>query len=300
MIMDKEEIREVLEMLRTAGVRPMLCTQCVPVSTQAAKCGPLTEVFDQEIEDYMQLPKALVGLQPEMMIPVSGDSMIDAGYEEGDLLQVRMNAPYRDLDNVLAMVDGLCTVKTLYTDEQGQTWLVPRNEKYRAILLNEEQDVRILGVVVGLQKRTPRASAREVIMAVRRTKNEMHAMRKLTEQEVDSCLMAIGESVKHARQWYAVLRVLRDNGLAGEDDYGMFCERVARLMPDHGHLPVAKELSRMAVYSFAKCVYLWDEANAPVTGARYRDYRNIALNMQQLLANVRDPKTPTKNSKNPS
>lgn len=181
--MDKQEIREVLEMLRTAGVRPMLCTQMVPVSLQAAKCGAPTEVFDQEIDDYMQLPKALVGMNPEMMIPVSGDSMIDAGYEEGDLLQVRMNAPYRDLDNVLVMVDGLCTVKTLFTDEQGQTWLVPRNENYRAILLNEEQEVRIMGVVIGVQKKSPRASVREVLMAVRRTKNEMQAMRKLTEQE---------------------------------------------------------------------------------------------------------------------
>ena len=278
-----------MEQLMAAGVRPMLCTQCVPVSSQSVVCGSPAEIFDQEIEDYLKLPKALVGLNPEMMVPVHGDSMIDAGYEEGDLLQVRFGVPYHDLDSVLAMVDQACTVKTLFTDELGQKWLVPRNEEYRAIPLSEEQDVQILGVVVGLQKSTPRAPVRDVMQAVRRTKNELRAMRRLTDAEVDICLTAIGEEVRHARQWYAVMRVLVDCGQMEEGSYAAFCQRVERLLPEHGHLPVAKELSRMAVLSFARSVHLWDESNAPVMGARFRDYKNIALRMEQLLATMRNP-----------
>lgn len=285
---NKQELKELMERMRGAGVNPMLCTQSVPVSLQGVKCGCLTEIYDQETDEYLQLPKALVGLNPEMMIPVSGDSMIDVGYEEGDLLQIRFGVPYHDLDNVLAMVDGLCTVKTLFTDEQGQAWLVPQNKNYRAIPLSEEQEVSILGVVVGVRKHTPRAVAREVLQTVRQTRNEMKEMRKLSETEVNECIVAIGTAVKHARQWYAVMRVLIDCNQVAETDYSGFCQRVEQLLPKHGHIPVAKELSRMAVLSFRKSVHLWDVSNAPVSGSRFNDYKTIALNMQELLTNKRE------------
>lgn len=104
----KENLKDaemVIEQMRSAGLNAMLCTESVPVSLQGVRCGSPTEIFDQEIDDYIMLPKSLVGLNPEMMIPVLGDSMIDAGYEEDDLLRVRFGAAYRDLDNVLVNID---------------------------------------------------------------------------------------------------------------------------------------------------------------------------------------------------
>ena len=285
--MDEKELKEIIILLKEQGWQPLICTQSVPVSEQAVKCGSLTEIFEQDIDEYLQLPKSLVGMNPEMMIPVSGDSMIDAGYEEGDLLQVRFGVPYHDLDNVLAMVDGMCTVKTLFTDEQGQIWLVPQNKNYRAIPLSEEQDVKILGVVVGLRKRTPRASARDVLQIVRTTRKELREMRKLSDAEVDECIVAIGPEVRHARQWYAVMRVLIDCNQIAEGDYMGFCQRVERLLPEHGHKPAAKEISRMAVLSFRKSVHLWDELNAPVRGARFNDYKAIAMKMHEMLSSKR-------------
>ena len=285
--MNEKELKEIIILLKEQGWQPLICTQSVPVSEQAVKCGSPTEIFEQDIDEYLQLPKSLVGMNPEMMIPVSGDSMIDAGYEEGDLLQVRFGVPYHDLDNVLAMVDGMCTVKTLFTDEQGQIWLVPQNKNYRAIPLSEEQDVKILGVVVGLRKRTPRASARDVLQIVRTTRKELREMRKLSDTEVDECIVAIGPEVRHARQWYAVMRVLIDCNQIAEGDYMGFCQRVERLLPEHGHKPAAKEISRMAVLSFRKSVHLWDELNAPVRGARFNDYKAIAMKMHEMLSSKR-------------
>ena len=49
---------------------------------------------------------------------------------------------------------------------------MPRNDDYDAILLKEEMDVRILGVVVGVEKSSPRASSRTLMQAVRRTKEK--------------------------------------------------------------------------------------------------------------------------------
>lgn len=288
--MEANELRELMTMLHEGGMNPMLCAKAVPVSRQSVKCGMPGDIYDQEIDAYVCLPKSVVGTNPEMMIPASGNSMIEAGYEDGDLLRVRFGVSYRDLDDVLVMVDGLCTVKTLVTDEQGQKWLVPRNPTYRAIPLSDDQDVRVLGVVVGVQKRSPRASLRDVMNTVRRTKDELKSMRRLSDEEVDDCLVAIGSKVKHARQWYAVMRMLVDCHQMREDDYAVFCQRVERMLPDHGHLPVAKEIGRMAVLSFAKPVALWVEANAPVRGARFNDYMDIAMRMQQLLNDARTQK----------
>lgn len=47
-------------------------------------------------------------------------------------------------------------------------------------------------------------------------------------------------------------------------------------VPDHSHLPVVGELRRMEVQSFRRCVEMWDEADSPVTGARYEAYLQLA------------------------
>lgn len=279
----EEELKEMIALLRSAGVEPMLCDTPVAVSVAGVPCGSPRELDDESIEDYILLPKALVGLHPMMFVPADGDSMLDAGYEDGDLLRVCFGLTAQDGDDVLVYMDGACTAKTLFSDEEGTRWLVPRNEKYDAIRLTEEMDVRILGVIKGVEKTTIRASSRALLNTIRRTKNKQRTALRMSDEEVNRRIVAMGEVVRHARQWYSVFRALADFSIVGEDDFQTFCERVRQLLPEHGHLPVAKELQRMAVQSFAKRVSMWRPDNAPVSGIRYRDYLNIALEMGQLL-----------------
>lgn len=281
--MNEKELKEVLIELMEAGLRPMLCNVAVPLTVAGAHCGTPAELGDEGVEDYLLLPKALVGIHPEMFVPAIGDSMRDAGYEDGDMLRVRFGVTAYDGNDVLVLLNGACTVKTLYTDEEGERWLVPQNEKYDAIHLTEDMNVRIQGVVVGVEKMPSRASSRALMTSIRRTKNKQRLALRLSDEEVDNRLMIIGTEVRHARQWYAVFRKMVDYGVIGEDDFLEFCERVKRLLPGHGHLPVPKELQRMAVQSFAKPVALWRPDNAPVSGSRYRDYLGIALMMGRLL-----------------
>ncbi len=58
--------------------------------------------------------------------------------------------------------------------------------------------------------------------------------------------------------------------------YTLFCLRVAQAVPNHRHLPVAKELGRLAVQSFRRRVALWRADDAPVGGQRFADYLRIA------------------------
>lgn len=260
----------------------MPCDTRVPLSLCPVHCGTPTEPGNCPA-DYVMLPKSLMGGYPEMFIPVVGNSMIDAGYEEGDRLRVAFGMPPRDGDNVLASIDGECTVKTLFTDEDGQQWLVPRNENYNAILLTADMDVRILGCVTGIEKQTPRTSARDCLRTIRRTKQDRHAASRLSAADIDDVLRTIGTEVCHARQWYAVMRAMVDSQVAELSSFRSFCLRVRTVLPDHGHLPTVKELQRIAVQSFSKPVMLWTPANAPVSGVRYDDYMRIARHTAEKL-----------------
>lgn len=281
--MDKQELKELCALLDEAGMRYELCDTPVPVSLTSVPCGSPTELGPEEIDDYILLPKALVGNHPEMFVPAIGDSMLDVGYEPGDLLRVRFGVEAKDGDSVVAMIDRTCMVKSLFTDEDGTHWLVPQNEKYDAIRLTEDMEVRILGVVVGVEKERVRASTRQMLQSVRRTKNKQRSASQLTEERVDKLIIQMGNEVRHARQWYAVFRAMVDYGVAGENETSQFCERVNRLLPEHEHLPINKEMLRMCVQSFTKRVSMWNPDNAPVSGARYRDYLSIALMMGRLL-----------------
>ena len=260
--MNNDEIEELISALHEAGVDAQLCDTPVRQALSTAHCGDPTELGDDDASEYVMLPKSLVGMHPEMLIPVEGNSMRDAGFEPGDLLRVRFGVQAYDNDNVVALIDGKCTVKALITDEEGQRWLAPRNEEYDAILLTEEMDVRLLGVVVSYQKASTRASSRQLLAAIRRTKSKMKTAQKLSQEQIES----------------RIVRILIERG-----DYIGFCAMVNRVVPEHKHLPEAKEISRMAVLSFDKPISIWTENNAPVSGSRYKDYLRIAMNMKEYL-----------------
>ena len=135
-----------------------------------------------------------------------------------------------------------------------------------------------------MEKASVRASSRKALSSIRRTKNRLRTAQKLSSSQVDDLLVRIGQSVQHARQWYAVMRPMVDARLQDETDFEGFCRRVCRLLPDHKHLPDPKEVQRMAVLSFAKPVAMWVECDAPVTGKRFRDYLAIALCMANHLS----------------
>ena len=285
--MNENELRETMALLDAAGVNAELCDTPVRLSSVAAHCGLPTEIGDDDLSDWVLLPKSLVGMYPEMFIPVDGDSMIDAGYEPGDRLRAQFGVAAHDGDNVLAWLDGRCTVKTLFTDEEDEKWLVPRNDEYDAIPLTEDMDVRILAVVVGVEKASARTGSRPLIQSVRRTKNKLRAAKRLSDEDVDELIVRIGSEVAHARQWFAVYKAMEQYEVQPSGDYQGFCARVRRLLPTHGHLPDAKEVARMEVMSFSKPIAMWTESNASVIGSRFRDYRRIALTMVSYLSEKR-------------
>ncbi|MDR0327490.1 MAG: translesion error-prone DNA polymerase V autoproteolytic subunit [Planctomycetaceae bacterium] len=82
---------------------------------------------------------------------VAGDSMTDAGIFDGDLLVVDRSLEAKSGDIVVAVLNGEFTVKRLRCSGTNIE-LVPENPKYRKIILNEEMELEIWGVVTGTYK----------------------------------------------------------------------------------------------------------------------------------------------------
>ena len=85
-----------------------------------------------------------------VMIPVKGDSMIDAGIHDGDVIVVERDREARAGDFVVAIVDDGFTLKELAI-ERGKFILLPHNKTYP--IIRPKGELEIYGVMVGLVRR---------------------------------------------------------------------------------------------------------------------------------------------------
>lgn len=83
---------------------------------------------------------------------VVGDSMIDAGVEEGDILVIDKSLEPHDGDMAVCFVDGEFTLKHLRFHEGGLT-LEPANKRYPSIEVGEGSDFIMWGVVTYVIKK---------------------------------------------------------------------------------------------------------------------------------------------------
>ncbi|MBF0318888.1 MAG: repressor LexA [Nitrospirae bacterium] len=103
----------------------------------------------EDIEDYITLDKGLFKIEKGFALRVTGQSMIEAGIEDGDIVIVDKNRVVRDGDIAIVLVgDDEATVKKFYLKGE-HVMLVPANKDMQPILV-EAADARILGRVVGL------------------------------------------------------------------------------------------------------------------------------------------------------
>ncbi|MHA0855291.1 transcriptional repressor LexA [Paenibacillus sp. CMAA1364] len=117
----------------------------VPIVGKVTAGVPITAT--ENIEDYFPLPQHYVGDEKVFMLNVTGDSMIEVGIHDGDMVIVRQQQTADNGDIVVAMTDeDEATVKTFYK-EKDHIRLQPENATYEPLRLGH---VTILGKVVGL------------------------------------------------------------------------------------------------------------------------------------------------------
>lgn len=119
----------------------------VPVLGAIPAGQPVTAVED--IEGYVPF-SAFSGNQKDLFgLRVHGESMINAGIFEGDIVILRQTPVARNGQIVAAMIEDAATLKRFYK-EDGRFRLQPENDTMAPIYANE---VVILGVAVGLYRK---------------------------------------------------------------------------------------------------------------------------------------------------
>ncbi len=84
---------------------------------------------------------------------VVGDSMIDAGVEDGDILVIDKALDARDGDMAVCFVDGDFTLKRLRFGDDGTLRLAPANPEYPEVEIREGSDFKMWGVVTYVIKK---------------------------------------------------------------------------------------------------------------------------------------------------
>ena len=136
-------------------IQPLLPVEgSIPVLGRVAAGKPLLAVENQE--GALSLNSELLGTGAHFALRVQGDSMIDAGIEDGDHVIVHQQEDANPGDIVVALLGEEVTVKRLRKRGQGLL-LEAANVAYAPIpLTKQSSSPRILGVVVGLYRKLGR------------------------------------------------------------------------------------------------------------------------------------------------
>ena len=115
------------------------------------RCGEGEEETEEVIE-YIRLPESLVGTGEFFVLIAKGDSMIDAGVNEGDYVVIRKQNTANDGDYVVALYEGLNNLKELVCDN-GKYILRSCNEDKETYPDIYPRDLKIQGVAVCVMHR---------------------------------------------------------------------------------------------------------------------------------------------------
>lgn len=116
----------------------------VPLIGRVAAGEPL--LAQENIENYFPIPMEFMPNKQTFMLTVKGESMINAGILDGDMVLVEQAQTAANGDMVVALIEDGATVKTFYREE-GVCRLQPENDHMEPIIVKE---VSILGKVIGV------------------------------------------------------------------------------------------------------------------------------------------------------
>ncbi|MEZ3485070.1 MAG: transcriptional repressor LexA [Lachnospiraceae bacterium] len=116
----------------------------VPIIGQVAAGEPI--LAEQNIENYFPVPMEYMPNNQTFILRVRGESMINAGILDGDMVIVEQRSTARNGEMVVALIEDGATVKTFYK-EDGVIRLQPENDTMDPIMVT---DVQILGKVIGV------------------------------------------------------------------------------------------------------------------------------------------------------
>jgi repressor LexA len=132
-------------------------TDLSPSYLDAIPAGTPDEI-EAQVDEYVSIPSVFVDNQqgPFFILKVSGESMVDAGIDSGDIVIVRKGVDARPGEIVAALIHGSSsTLKRIKQDEDGDLYLWAENESWSDERRNLGRDFTVQGVAVKVVKDIP-------------------------------------------------------------------------------------------------------------------------------------------------
>ncbi len=120
----------------------------LPLLGKVAAGAPLQATATDDRLDF----KDLFGDPSYFALRVQGQSMIENHIDDGDFVVIRRQQSAHNGERVVAMIDDEVTLKRFYR-EKNRIRLEPANESMAPIFVDEDDDIHILGVLVGVVRK---------------------------------------------------------------------------------------------------------------------------------------------------
>ena len=112
-------------------------SQCTAAVLGSVSCGPL-QYENESIEEFIALPEIIFGKGEFYILRANGDSMKDAGIDDGDWIVVKKQDFANEGDIVVALVDGMNNLKYFFKDNKKNCAILrSANKNYKDIYVNE-------------------------------------------------------------------------------------------------------------------------------------------------------------------
>lgn len=122
-------------------IRTELIEKIKPNVTRAAILGSIScgvpNFAEENIEEYVSLPESMFGKGEFFILRAKGESMIEVGIEEGDLVVIKAQNYAEEGQIVVALVEDEATLKRFYKDKKtNRVRLHPENSKMEDIIVD--------------------------------------------------------------------------------------------------------------------------------------------------------------------
>ncbi len=138
-----------IELLKTSsGNAPLSSGDVVNVPLLGRVAAGVPILAEENIEEYLAFPRNMLPGSHTFALRVAGDSMKDAGINDGDIAIIKKQDIAQNGDIVVALIEDEATLKYFYRDKK-RVRLQPANKAYKPIYTS---NVSIVGVLVGIYR----------------------------------------------------------------------------------------------------------------------------------------------------
>ena len=128
----------ITDYMRSAadGTSPVLMGNSIP-------CGPMSEVCDVELES-IRMPTALIGSGDFFLLRAKGNSMINAGIDDGDLVLIKRCERVREGRIAAFLYDNAETTLKRFKQDKNAIYLIPENDEMEPIVISGRKRERLI------------------------------------------------------------------------------------------------------------------------------------------------------------